>query len=475
MSFKTGNRNQSMLLPPSIDDYVGESDPVHAYDAIVDCMNFKELGIDLNSSKIGPSSYDPVSMLKLLVYGYSYGIRSSRKLERALYHNLSFVWLMGGLKPDHKTIARFRKDNKKSLQKILKESARICLKLNLIEGNCLFVDGTKMRAAASINKSYTKEGLDSLLAKIDKRIIELLNECETIDNAESGSYVEVSKDLCKAKNLKVKVNAAKESLNASGKEKINLTDPDAVNVKGRQGTHAGFNGQAVVDGENGLIVGADVVSENNDLNQFTQQINNANENLPEDCKVAVGDAGYAKIDNIANISDEIDVVVPNQKQAAHKPKKDPFSKDNFKYDDEKDTYTCPDGKILKYSRFSKNKNCHEYKIIKAKTCKNCKHYGTCTTSKVGRTISRLPNEELKEKLAERYESEEGQEIYSRRKEVAELPFGHIKRNLGADHFLVKGLEAVKAEFSILTSCFNIARMITLKGGVLGLVQELKAI
>ena len=117
MAYRDSNRYQMTALPPVIDDYVGPEDPVRAYDAIIDAMDAKALGLVIDSNKVGNPSYDPKSMLKLLVYGYSYGWRSSRKLERALYHNLSFIWLMGGLQPDHKTISNFRKNNKEVLPK----------------------------------------------------------------------------------------------------------------------------------------------------------------------------------------------------------------------------------------------------------------------------------------------------------------------------------------------------------------------
>ena len=104
MAYKYGTRKQITFLPDSIEKYVSEDDPVRVYDAFIDAINLNELGLEINSSNVGNSSYDPVAMLKVLVYGYSYGWRSSRKLERALYHNLSFIWLAGGLKPDHKTM-----------------------------------------------------------------------------------------------------------------------------------------------------------------------------------------------------------------------------------------------------------------------------------------------------------------------------------------------------------------------------------
>ncbi|MDF1593776.1 MAG: transposase [Desulfobacterales bacterium] len=116
MAYRFGLRYQMALLPKSIEDYVADDNPVRAYDAFVAALDFNTLGIEINPNKVGNSEYDPKAMLKLLVYGYSYGIRSSRKLEREVHHNLSFIWLMGGLKPDHMPT---RKSLKRSM---LKES-----------------------------------------------------------------------------------------------------------------------------------------------------------------------------------------------------------------------------------------------------------------------------------------------------------------------------------------------------------------
>lgn len=143
-------------MPSSIEDYIAVDDPVRAYDAFVESLDLKELGITLDENKVGNSEYDPKAMLKLVVYGYSYGQKSSRKLERATHHNLSFIWLVGGLKPDHKTIAEFRRNNKAALKQVIKACARMCIKLELIDGNVLFVDGTKIRANAGRDKNYTK-------------------------------------------------------------------------------------------------------------------------------------------------------------------------------------------------------------------------------------------------------------------------------------------------------------------------------
>ena len=158
MAYRYGNRCQVTLLPQSIEEYVPEDDPVRAYDAFVEALDFNQLGIEIDPNKVGNSEYDPKAMLKLFVYGYSYGVKSSRKLERATHHDLSFIWLMGGLKPDHKTIAEFRRRNRKPIQKVLKQCAHMCIKLDLIAGNVLFVDGGPERSRSLRRNMHRQDG-----------------------------------------------------------------------------------------------------------------------------------------------------------------------------------------------------------------------------------------------------------------------------------------------------------------------------
>lgn len=220
MAYRYGDRYQMNMFPPSIEEYVSADDPVRAYDAFVGTLDFKELGIHIEEDKEGNPQYDPEAMVKLFLYGCSYGIRSSRKLERACYHNISFIWLMGGLNPDHKTIAEFRKKNKKALAGIIKQCAQLCVKLGLIEGNTLFTDGTKIRANASINNTFTKERAERLLANIDKRIEQILNECDATDEKErdESSHVKLSGELKDKQTLKNKIATVLEELKSTQKK-----------------------------------------------------------------------------------------------------------------------------------------------------------------------------------------------------------------------------------------------------------------
>ncbi len=475
MAYRYGDRYQMTLFPRSIEEYIPNDHPVRVYDAFVEALDFNALGIEIDPHQVGNSEYDPKAMLKLLVYGYAYGIKSSRKLERETHYNFSFIWLMGGLKPDHKTIAEFRRKNKKPLKAVLKQCAQICIKLDLIAGNALFVDGTKIRANASRSKTHDQAYYEGLMSEIEGRIEKLLEECEGIDRQEEaeGSWVAMDRELVQANHLKDKIRKALEAFKETGRDQINLTDPDCAIMHSIQGSHASDNMQRVVDDKHGLIVHAEAVSETSDVNQFAQQIDQANGVLEKSCEVACADAGYADTQELQKIDARgIKVVVPSQRQALHE-EEGPFSKSHFRYDQEQDCYWCPEGHRLSYRGTDKSSGKRHYQITHKKICHGCVHYGQCTEAKKGRKVIRLPLEEVKERFEAQYEEASSQQIYVRRKARVEHPFGHIKRNLKTDGFLIRGLTGTNAETSLFATCFNVARMITILG-VSGLIEKLMA-
>ena len=478
MGYKEGEREQINFLPSVIDDYVSKEDPVRAYDAFVEALDFSKLGIELNPDKSGAEEYHPKAMTKLLIYGYAYGIRSSRKLERATHHNLSFMWLMGGLKPDYRTIARFRRDNKRAMVEALKQCARFCMKMDLVDGNTLFVDGSRFRANASIGNSWNQKKCEGYLEDIDKNIEKIVDECERIDTeeGEKRSLVELEEEMKDEQALKAKVEEIMKSLKGSKKEAINTTDPDCVNAKGRQGIHASYSAQIVVDDKNGLIVSSEATSQSTDVNQFGRQVERASEVTGKKPLVTCSDSAYFDVDDLKEPLDKGTIpIVPTKKEAQKENKKIPlkeFDKEVFRYDGDKDEYICPAGKCLRYvGDASPTKRTYK---ARGKGCRACKNFGVCTKSPHGRKIIRHKNEEIKEHLEKIYHSEEGQKIYKRRKEKAELPFGHMKKNLGVGQFLLRGKEGADAELSIFSVCFNMARMITLLG-IGGVISKLSYI
>ena len=380
--------------------------------------------------------------------------------------------ITGGLKPDHKTIAEFRRRNKTALQKVLKQCARLCIRLGLIEGNTLFVDGTKIRANASMRNNWTEQRCQKSLKNIDKRIKDILLECEAADDQEKQqqSLIKMKQGLEDHEALKSKVENILNELKAEKSQSTNTTDPDSKSMRTRQGPGAGYNAQLTVDEKHGLIVNSDVVSDNHDYHQFSEQVDQANEVLGKRCETACADAGYADTNSLVMADTRgIKVIVPSRRQASKKGVGE-FDKSRFKYDSQNDVYICPERKILRFYGINKIRRVRNYAagII----CQDCKHFGKCTKSKRdGRKISRLFKEDFREKLEKLYDLPSSQKIYALRKQKVELPFGHIKHNLKISHFLLRGLGGVKAEMSLLSGCFNIARMINIIG-VCGLVEKL---
>jgi len=473
MAFRQSQRHQQMFLPPTMEEFVAPDDPVRAYDAFVDALDWRSLGIEADPHQAGCPAYPPTIMLKILVYGYSYGIRSSRKLERALGHNLSFIWLAGGLKPDFKTIARFRRQNRKALKQVLRDCARLCLKLGVIAGNTLFVDGSKFRANAGNNQSWTAEQCEEHLRQIDQRIEEILHECERVDTQETPepSLVHLEKELAQQRGRQERIATALQQLQEEDLRRVNITDPDCAQMRGRQGSHAGYNGQIVVDEQHGLIVQADVVSDQNDRQQFAPQIVAAAETTGKTPEVGGADNGYYRgeeLEKMAAVAPQ--VLVPARQPAAPRQ---PFAKGHFTYVAQENVYVCPAGQRLTYRRTDAARHRQEYQI-EGGTCCACEHYHQCTRGRNGRRVVRYFNEDLRDRLRQQFELPASREVYRRRKQTAELPFGHLKRNLGAGQFLLRGLSGVRAEMSLLASCFNVARLLGLFG-VAGLVAKLAAL
>jgi hypothetical protein len=360
------------------------------------------------------------------------------------------------------------------LQQVIKQTARICIDLDLIDGNVLFMDGTRIRANAAIDNSLTVEKCNDRLAELDKRIAQLLADCEAADESESGqsSLVHLKEKLSDSQALKARIEDVLGRLDTEKRTSLNTTDQDCARMHSRQGTCAGYNGQIAVDGANGLIANADVVTQNNDMGQFATQLHQANEVMGKPFEAACADAGYASYATLSQVDlKETDVIVPPQNEILNEPL-GPFDKWKFKYDADKDVYICPEGHELKFHGINTRDNHRKY--YAGRVCRTCRHLGVCTRNRgyEGRSIRRCENEQLHADLERRYGQADAKEIFARRKELVEHPFGHIKRNLNAGYLLLRGLAGARAEMSLLAGCFNIRRMITLLG-VQGLAARLQ--
>ncbi|MEO0069056.1 MAG: transposase [candidate division WOR-3 bacterium] len=169
-----------MLFPPQLDEWIPQNHPARVVDLFVDSLDMAALGIRENNQETGRPSYDPKLMMKLLLYGYSQGERSSRKLERLTYENTAYIWLTGNLHPDYRTIARFRQQNISVMRELLKKTLEFYQAVDVALAEVVFADGTKVFANASDDATITEEkirGLEEVASRI-------LKEAEDVDKDE---------------------------------------------------------------------------------------------------------------------------------------------------------------------------------------------------------------------------------------------------------------------------------------------------
>ena len=168
------DRQQSMLLPEHLDDYVDENSPVRAIDAFADLLDLSRLGFNAQAAGTGRPGYHPGLMLRIYLYGYLNQLQSSRRLERECGRNLELIWLTGRLKPDFKTIADFRKDNGPAIRKVCQQFVALCRNMDLLDSDVVAIDGSRFKAVNSKAKNYTRGKLRQKLGEIDKAIVETL-------------------------------------------------------------------------------------------------------------------------------------------------------------------------------------------------------------------------------------------------------------------------------------------------------------
>ena len=183
-----GDRNQTLLLPVAVDDYVGRENPVRFIEAFVDQCDLQEAGFRRVQPKdTGRPGYDPADLLKLYIYGYVNRVRSSRRLEAETARNLEVIWLLRGLRPDFKTIADFRKDNRHAFKPVFRQFVLLCRKLDLFGRELLAVDGTRLKAVNSTDRNFTREKLVTMIRSADERLADYLSRLDRTDAEEDGA------------------------------------------------------------------------------------------------------------------------------------------------------------------------------------------------------------------------------------------------------------------------------------------------
>ncbi|MCB0535592.1 MAG: IS1182 family transposase [Saprospiraceae bacterium] len=492
MPLKTGNNPaQYGLFATPIEAMIAEDNEVRVIAAFADRLDLPALGFK-KVGKTGAGAYGPRVLLKIYLYGYLNRIRSSRTLSRECGRNIELFWLTGNLQPAYHTIADFRKDHAPALKQVFREFVLLCKSWNLIGGEVLAVDGTKIRGQNAMKNNYTEKKLDRHLAYIEQQVEQALDEFEEADRNEQSTQPEGLEALgevleCLDKR-RDKYENLKKQLQKSGQTQVSTTDTDvrALPLK-RNIVEVGYNVQSVVDSRHKLIVSTEVTNES-DINALGRATITACNDLGlhyEDQVKVLADKGYHNAAELAYLQENnIETYVAERDQSGSQPKAEGFRKDNFEYDAELDSYTCPQGKQLTtngtlYSKpNARGGTAYRFKRYTSSytVCWACPKRDQCLsdTAKKYRHGRYLERNEHQEALDNnRQNLKKDPDLYKQRQAIVEHPFGTIKRSWGDTYTLLKGKEKVNGEWALIHLCYNLRRSVSLLG-VTGLIRALKA-
>ena len=467
MPLRSFNREQAWLLPPTLGELIPEDHPVRFVAEFVDGLDreaWVELGIGSEGDPLGAPAYHPRVLLSVWLHGFMTGIRSSRKLEAACRDQVPFLWLTGWQHPDHNTLWRFYQAHRQAMRKLLKYTVATAVKLNLIDLAVQAVDGTKIAANAAGDRTYDTAGLHRLLERVEVAIIELEAQNEA---GEDSPPPRLPEGLLRAQALRQQVRDAMLHLvQHEGLSRVNLTDEDAQLMKGRSGIVIGYNAQAMVSplapetakGNGMLITAAEVVNSAADSGQLVPMLERAEEVIGQRVPVTLADGGYHTAANLEAGEHRGQLLVMGERYQGEV--KSPYFKDQFAYDDRTDSYICPHGQRLPFRGLRKSKltGSRSIRVYRASrtACRNCPAFGVCTRDKhAGRALWIGSSDVLLRKHRQWMSTAEARNLYARRKELSEPTFGILKEQLGARRFLLRGLTNVQAEFTLLSTAFNL--------------------
>jgi transposase len=172
-------RSQLLLLPDAIDDYVGSDNPVRFIEAFVEGLDLIKSGFArVRPKATGRPGYAPGDLIKLYIYGYLNRVRSSRRLEAECHRNIELIWLMRTLKPDFKTIADFRAENRAAFKSVFRQFTLLCKRLDLFGRELLAVDGTRIKAVNNKDRNFTRRSLETFIKAADQRLDDYLQRLD---------------------------------------------------------------------------------------------------------------------------------------------------------------------------------------------------------------------------------------------------------------------------------------------------------
>ena len=463
------NRKQMVLFSVSLDDAVDKDNDVRLIDLFVESLNIASMGFKTDRIENGRPAYLPKDLLKLFIYGYLNGIRSSRKLEKATKINIELMWLLKGLQPDHNTVSNFRKDNGKAIKKVFRASIAIAEHFELIGGKLIAGDSTKLRAQNSKKNNFNKKKIDRHLAYIENKLEEYNKQLSETDGDDTINQEQREKDIAEIQSEIHKQNQRKENykelekqLEETGEKQISTSDPESRHMITRNNiTEVAYNVQSTVDAKNKIPIDYKV-TDTNDGKAMGPMLRRAKTILKTNDFTALYDKGYHTGSEFAT-ADKLDikVLVAVPKVATNAPNH-AYNVENFVYLKEQDCYICPQGNELTSTGKHHKAATYMFKRYTTKACMNCPVKSECSKAHYGKAIQRSEYQELIENNKQRIT--ENKTYYKQRQAIVEHPYGTLKRQWGFNYIITKKYKKrAEADVGLMFTAYNLRRLINLLG------------
>jgi len=443
-----------------------------------DCFIYEDIfsqidtkAIEQKYSMLGRHAYHPKLNVAILIYAYSRGVYSSRKIEQRCREDLSFMYISHLNCPNFRVLADFRKNNLEFFSECFKKTIKMAKSLGMVSLGHVATDGSKFFADTSKHKAASYSHLKANEKKIKKQIEELIKKADDIDAAEdkiyhNGTGYSIPDDLKikekrleKIKKIKKELEDREERENQGkeidGKKQISYADTDAKIMKKQKDFAYCYNAQISVDSKDQIIVGQHLTQNANDKKELGRAIDEIEKNTDKLPEKISADSGYLSSDNIEVLEENnIDGYIATGKGERDISDTDKIGIKNFSYDKQKDIFICPAGGELKLKSIGKRR------IYKGcGICAGCGYKNRCSACK-GDTATIYINKGglVLTEMAAKMKKDSSRKIYGERKIIVEPVFGQIKTT-GFKRFSLRGLEKAGGEFSLVCAVSNFKKIV----------------
>ena len=502
---KEKDKSQDILVAINLNNQLIPGTFEWTIDYLIDKMDMTLFEQKYRNDENGAAAYPPRALLKIIIFCYSRGIISSRKIEKMCIENITAKAIGEDFEPDHDTIASFISTNSEAVKDLFVQVLLECAELGLITGEMFAIDGCKLPSNASKEWSGKIEDLRKKKADLEKMLGRILFQHKEQDKAGAQKIQEpfrktlgddkerherhIRRVEAKLKKIKRYLDIAEPKLGPSGQEvQGNITDNESARIKGPHGYIQGYNGISIADSGNQIVISTEVIGSGAEGGCFPQMLDNLETNMKTVTKkkhplkdaIVLGDTGYFSEDNLQEARKrDIEVLIPDPQFRRRDPSFDNrekykdtditqyFGIEDFIYNEEDDSYTCPAGNILPYKcsiEFKSRGTYGKQYRCKKSICSVCPMKGQCINRKEGKgefrslfIAQQRYDENLSAKMRDKIDNLAYREIYSRRMQIIEPVFSDITYCKGMNRFTLRTEKKVNIQWQLFNIVHNIGQ------------------